>query len=99
MYERKFDGNLGVESKEFNLSKPYLIQLNKILSRFNGGLNITEPTQPRDENQEYQDYIDFLGNNATIADTLNDILFKVFIKNLIISKIITSIKEYFSLNP
>ena len=70
MYERKFEGNLGVESKEFNLSKPHLIQLNKILSRFNGGLNVAEPTQPRDENQEYQDYIEFLGNNATMADTL-----------------------------
>jgi hypothetical protein len=59
-YESKFDGDLGFESKELNLSKPVMIQLNKILSKFNGGLNITDPYQSRDDNQEYQDYIEFL---------------------------------------
>ncbi len=57
-YESKFDGNIGFESKEFNLSKPVLIQLNKILSKFNGRLNIQDSIQPLDVNQEYQDYTD-----------------------------------------
>jgi len=57
-YESKFDGDLRFESKELNLIKPVMIQLNKILSKFNGGLNITDPYQSRDDNQEYQDYID-----------------------------------------
>jgi hypothetical protein len=57
-YESKFDGNIGFESKEFNLSKQVLIQLNKILSKFNGRLNIQDSIQPLDVNQEYQDYTD-----------------------------------------
>ncbi len=52
--------NIGFESKELNLSKPVLIQLNKILSKFNGGLNILDPIQPPDDNQEYQDYTEIL---------------------------------------
>jgi hypothetical protein len=70
MYENKFDGNIGFESKELNLSKPVLIQLNKILSKFNGGLNILDPIQPLDDNQEYQDYTEFLVNNATLSEVL-----------------------------
>ena len=69
-YESKFDGNIGFESKELNLSKPVLIQLNKILSKFNGGLNIQDPIQPLDVNQEYQDYTEFLENNATLSEVL-----------------------------
>jgi hypothetical protein len=70
MYESKFDVNIGFESKELNLSKPVLIQLNKILSKFNGGLNILDPIQPLNENQEYQDYTEFLVNNATLSEVL-----------------------------
>ena len=62
--------NIGFESKEFNLSKPVLIQLNKILSKFNGRLNIQDPIQPLDVNQEYQDYTEFLVNNSTVAEVL-----------------------------
>jgi hypothetical protein len=57
-YESKFDGNIGFESEKFNLSKPVLIQLNKILSKFNGRLNVQDPIQPLNVNQEYQDYTD-----------------------------------------
>ena len=53
---QKFDGNLGFESKDLNLSKTILIQLNKILSKFSGGLNIVDPVQLR----EYEDYIEFI---------------------------------------
>ncbi len=59
-YVQKFDGNLGFESKDLNLSKTILIQLNKILSKFSRGLNIVDPVQPRDENQKYEDYIEFI---------------------------------------
>jgi hypothetical protein len=69
IYESKFDGNIGFESKEFNLSKPVLIQLNKILSKFNGRLNIQDLIQPLDVNQEYQD-TEFLVNNATLSEVL-----------------------------
>jgi hypothetical protein len=47
-----------------------LVQLNKILSKFNGGLNIQDPIQPLDVNQEYQDYTEFLVNNSTVAEVL-----------------------------
>ena len=55
---------------QYSISKPVLIQLNKILSKFNGGLNIQDPIQPLDVNQEYQDYTEFLVNNATVAEVL-----------------------------
>ena len=57
-YETKYDGNVGFESKELNLSKTLLVQLNKVLSKFNGRLNIQDSIQPLDVNQEYQDYTD-----------------------------------------
>ena len=69
-YIQKFDGNLGFESKDLNLSKPILVKLNKVLSGFTGGLNTADPTNARDENQEYQDYIEFLESNTTVVDIL-----------------------------